>query len=114
MTIAERVASRFKEAALQPAVYVPSQTGVGFSVFVPNPKEADDLTRFLSRSRLGRARTRVQKSFQLDAVELHWMPAGTMPPLKDFQHTVEQWARRRGYRLARDMRELRHGLDALR
>jgi hypothetical protein len=37
-----------------------------------------------------------------------------MPPLKDFVGVVSQWARRKGYALARDMRELKTGLEALR
>lgn len=112
--LAGTVAARFKEARQPPVVYIPSQTSVGYSVFVPSPKDADDLTKFIARARLGKGRTRTQKSYMLDAVELHWMPSGPVPPFKDFQQVVEQWARRQGYRLARDMRELRKGLDELR
>lgn len=110
-----RVAARFMEAlGKPPAVYIPSQTTMGFTVFVPTPKDADELTRFLARSKLGRARTRIQDSHMLSAVELHWTPpTDRMPPLKDFQQVVEQWAKRRGLRLARDMRELRLGLETL-
>jgi len=57
---------------------------------------------------------RTQRSYMLDAVELHWMPTGSMPTLREFIHEVEQWARRHGYILARDMRQLRQGLDELR
>lgn len=118
MSIALRVAARFARDFRQlhlPVVYIPSQTSIGFSVFIPNPHDADDLTRFLAHSRLlGHGRMRTQKSFMLDAVELHWVPAGVAPPLHDFTHEVEQWARRHGYVLARDMRQFRQGLDALR
>ena len=107
-------AARFKEARRLPVVYIPSQTNVGFSVFVPTPHDADDLARVLTRARLGRARIRTQKSYILDAVELHWVPTGTMPSLHDFERVVEQWSRHKGYGLARDMRELRRGLESLR
>lgn len=115
--MAARVAARFKEARQLhlPVVYIPSQTNIGFSVFVPHPKDAEDLGRALNHSRLlGHGRIRVQKSYMLDAVELHWVPSGTMPSLHEFTHEVEAWTRRNGYALARDMRQLRQGLDALR
>jgi hypothetical protein len=114
---AHRIASQYLLARQYhlPVVYVPSQTSVGFSVIVPTPKDASDLTHVLGRSRLlGRGRMRTQKSYMLEAVELHWMPTGAMPTLREFVHEVEQWARRNGYLLARDMRQLRQGLDELR
>lgn len=117
LKIAERVAARWMESRQTlhlPAVYIPSQTNVGFSVFVPTPRDASELSRVLEHSRLlGKGRTRTQKSFMLEAVEVQWTPAGTMPSLREFEHEVTNWARRHGYVLARDMRQLRQGLAEL-
>lgn len=95
-----------------PAVYIPSQTSIGYEVIVPSALDAKELTRFLDK--LGRGRVRVQPSFQLKAVELKWSPSGAMPGLPAFTKVVASWAQRKGYVLARDMRELRQGLEAVR
>lgn len=96
-------------------VHIPHQTSVGFEAVVPTDADAKDLGKFIERSRLGRGRTRVQPVYAVKAVELKWAPVtGTMPPFRDFADVVAQWARRKGYAMARDLRELRTGLETLR
>lgn len=97
-----------------PAVYIPSQTSIGYEVIVPSDSDAKDLARFLDHSKLGRGRVRIQPSFLLKAVELKWTPSGAMPALQAFVQAVSKWAQRKGYTMARDMRDLRQGLEAVR
>lgn len=96
-----------------PVVYVPGQTSVGFEVIVPSDTDAKDLGRFLDSSHLGRGRIRTQSAYSVKGVELKWMPAGTMPSARDFTAAVAAWAKKHNYALARDMRDLRQGIESL-
>lgn len=95
-------------------VHIPQQTAVGFEVYVPTDGDARDLTRYLDHSRMGRGRPRVQPAYSVRAVELKWLPSGHMPTLREFSSVVTQWAQHKGYAMARDMRDLRSGLEDLR
>lgn len=97
-----------------PVVYVPGQTSVGFEVIVPSEADAKDLGHFLDSTRLGKGRIRTQAAYSVKGVELKWMPlAGVMPSARDFTAAVVAWSRKKNYAMARDMRDLRQGIEAM-
>lgn len=96
---------------MKPAVYIPSQTNIGLEVWLPTEADAKKLEQVLQRFRRGR--TRIAKNYSTKGIELHWIPT-PMPALSQSREVIARWARQQGFSLARDVREFKNALEALR